>query len=51
MLIISNRDVAQLLTMGQAIDVLDQAYRELVSTHAVCKPHTDIMIPTKNTGW
>ena len=47
MLIISNADVARLLTMGEAIDALDQAYRQLVTTDAVCKPRTDIMIPTK----
>src|SRR5262249_29788614 len=50
MLIISNADVARLLTMGAAIDALDQAYRQLVSTDAVCKPRTDIQIPTRNTG-
>lgn len=50
MLIISNADVAKLLTMGVAIDALDLAYRQLVTTDAVCKPRTDIMIPTKATG-
>src|SRR3981081_2917019 len=50
MLIISNADVARLLTMGEAIDALDQAYRQLVTTDAVCKPRTDIMIPTSKTG-
>jgi ornithine cyclodeaminase/alanine dehydrogenase-like protein (mu-crystallin family) len=50
MLIISNADVAKLLTMGEAIDALDQAYRQLVTTDAVCKPRTDIMIPTKKPG-
>jgi len=50
MLIISNADVARLLTMGEAIDALDQAYRQLVTTDAVCKPRTDIMIPTKKPG-
>lgn len=50
MLIINNDDVAQVLTMGEAITVLDQSYRELVATDAVCKPRTDIMIPTSNPG-
>jgi ornithine cyclodeaminase/alanine dehydrogenase-like protein (mu-crystallin family) len=50
MLIISNADVARLLTMGEAIDALDQAYRQLVTTDAVCKPRTDIMIPTRTPG-
>ena len=50
MLIISNADVAKLLTMGAAIDALDQAYRQLVTTDAVCKPRTDVQIPTKMPG-
>ena len=50
MLIINNADVAKLLSMGDAIDVLDQAYRQLVTTESVCKPRTDIQIPTKNEG-
>ena len=50
MLIISNADVAKLLTMGVAIDALDQAYRQLVTTDAVCKPRTDMQIPTKRPG-
>ena len=50
MLIINNADVAKVLTVGDAIDVLDKAYRELVLTEAVCKPRTDIQIPTKNDG-
>ena len=50
MLIISNADVAKLLTMDVAIDALDQAYRELVATDAVCKPRTDVQIPTKTPG-
>ncbi len=50
MLIINNQNVAELLTMGETIEVLDKAYRELVTTDAVCKPRTDIMIPTSNPG-
>jgi alanine dehydrogenase len=50
MLIINNDDVAQLLTMADAINVLDNSYRQLVSTDAVCKPRTDIMIPTSKPG-
>jgi alanine dehydrogenase len=50
MLIINNDDVASVLTMGDAIEVLDKSYRELVSTDAVCKPRTDIMIPTSSPG-
>ena len=50
MLIINNADVSKLLTMGEAIDALDQAYRQLVTTEAVCRPRTDIQFPTKNYG-
>jgi ornithine cyclodeaminase/alanine dehydrogenase-like protein (mu-crystallin family) len=50
MLIINNADVARLLTMGTAIDVLDEAYRQLATTDAVCKPRTDVQIPTKKPG-
>jgi ornithine cyclodeaminase/alanine dehydrogenase-like protein (mu-crystallin family) len=50
MLIINNADVARVLTVSEAIDVLDDAYRQLVTTDAVCKPRTDIQIPTKNDG-
>lgn len=50
MLIINNADVAKVLSMADAIDVLDKAYRELVTTEAVCKPRTDIQIPTKKEG-
>src|SRR6185436_1578065 len=50
MLIISNADVAKLLTMGAAIEALDLAYRQLVTTDAVCKPRTDVQIPTSKAG-
>ena len=50
MLIISNADVAQLLSMGDAINALDMAYRELATTDAVCKPRSDLQIPTKKPG-
>ena len=50
MLIIGNAEVAKLLTMNLAINALDRAYRELVTTDAVCKPRTDVQIPTKKPG-
>lgn len=50
MLIINNADVAKVLTMADAIEVLDRAYHQLVTTDSVCKPRTDIQIPTKNEG-
>jgi alanine dehydrogenase len=50
MLIISNGDVAKVLTMGAAIDCMDMAYRQLVSTDAVCRPKIDMQIPTSKPG-
>ena len=32
--------------MRMTIDALEQAYRDLVTTDAVCKPRSDIQIPT-----
>jgi ornithine cyclodeaminase/alanine dehydrogenase-like protein (mu-crystallin family) len=46
MLIINNEHVAQVLTMPMTIDALEKAYRDLASTDSVCKPRTDIQIPT-----
>lgn len=50
MLFINNAVVAQVLTMADAIEVLDKAYRELVATDVVCRPRCDIQIPTKRHG-
>ena len=46
MLIINNEHVAQILTMDMTVTALDKAYRDLATTDAVCKPRTDIQIPT-----
>lgn len=50
MLIINNSDVAKTLSMADAIEALDGAYRQLVSTEAVCRPRIDIQIPTNSSG-
>jgi len=51
MLIINNSDVARLLTMEDTIEVLEQAYTDLVTTRdAVCRPRIDIQIPTDEPG-
>jgi len=50
MLILNNNDVTEHLSMGDAIDALDRAYRQLVTKEAVCKPRTDVQIPTSQHG-
>jgi ornithine cyclodeaminase/alanine dehydrogenase-like protein (mu-crystallin family) len=47
-LVINNQDVARLLTMDVAIEVLENTYRELASEEAVCRPRIDIRIPTSD---
>lgn len=50
MLIISNDDVARVLTMVDTIEVLEKAYADLVTRDAVCRPRIDIQIPTNQPG-
>ena len=47
-LIINNHDVEKLLTMEMTIDALEQAYKQLVTREAVCRPRIDIQIPTSD---
>ena len=47
-LIISNAEVTKLLTMVDAIEVLEEAYRELAVGEATCRPRIDIRIPTSD---
>jgi ornithine cyclodeaminase/alanine dehydrogenase-like protein (mu-crystallin family) len=47
-LIINNKEVAQLLTMGMTIDALEAAYAQLVRGESVCRPRIDIDIPTRD---
>jgi ornithine cyclodeaminase/alanine dehydrogenase-like protein (mu-crystallin family) len=47
-LVINNKDVAQVLTMEDTIDALEQAYRDLATREAVCRPRIDIRIPTSD---
>lgn len=47
-LFINNQDVEQVLTMRDTIEVLESAYSDLASHHAVCRPRIDIQIPTKD---
>ncbi len=49
-LLISNADVAQVLTMDATIAALEESYRALVTTDAVCRPRIDIQIPTSTPG-
>ncbi len=45
-LLISNADVARVLTMQATIDALESSYRALALEEAVCRPRIDIAIPT-----
>jgi len=47
-LLINNDMVAQVLTMQDTIDVLEQAYADLVEQEATCRPRIDIQIPTSD---
>jgi ornithine cyclodeaminase/alanine dehydrogenase-like protein (mu-crystallin family) len=47
-LIINNADVERLLTMEMTLDALEEAYRQLATKDAVCRPRIDIRIPTKD---
>jgi ornithine cyclodeaminase/alanine dehydrogenase-like protein (mu-crystallin family) len=49
MLLLSNADVASVLTMKVAMEALEKAYRELVNQQAVCRPRIDIQIPTADS--
>ena len=47
-LILNNADVSRVLTMQAAIDALERSYRDLASGEGVCRPRTDIRIPTSD---
>ncbi len=47
---ISNSDVGSVLTMRDTIDVLEQAYADLIARESVCRPRIDIQIPTRDFG-
>ncbi len=49
-LVISNEDVAQILTMPATIEALEKSYAQLVTKEAVCRPRIDIQIPTADPG-
>lgn len=49
-LIINNADVEAVLTMEDTLAVLEQAYGDLRSSEAVCRPRIDIQIPTETAG-
>ncbi len=49
-LVISNSDVGSVLTMRDTIDVLEQAYADLIARESVCRPRIDIQIPTRDFG-
>jgi ornithine cyclodeaminase/alanine dehydrogenase-like protein (mu-crystallin family) len=49
-LIINNDDVARILTMADTLEVLEEAYADLATRDAVCRPRIDIQIPTEKSG-
>ncbi|HUP29578.1 MAG TPA: hypothetical protein VM122_05350 [Usitatibacter sp.] len=49
-LLIGNADVSRVLTMDATIAALEESYRALVTTDAVCRPRIDIQIPTSTPG-
>jgi alanine dehydrogenase len=50
MLFINNEVAHELLTMEDTMIALEEAYRQLVTTEAVCRPRIDMQIPTGETG-
>ncbi len=48
MLLINNEVVQKVLTMGDTIDVLEDAYTQHVKRESVCRPRIDIHIPTED---
>jgi alanine dehydrogenase len=49
-LILSNEDIDRLLTMGDYVDILEDAYRELAAGRGVVRPRADSLAPTKMPG-
>ena len=47
-LILNNDDVKSVLTMEITMKVLEEAYRQIASREAVCRPRVDIQIPTRD---
>ena len=47
-LILSNDDVARVLTMELTMNALEEAYQQLARGTAVCRPRVDIRIPTRD---
>ena len=49
-LFIDNEVVSRVLTMADTIRALEESYRQLVASEAVCRPRIDIQIPTSDPG-
>jgi len=49
-LLINNEVARVLLTMDDTMEVLEQTYRDLATTDAVCRPRIDVQIPTDVPG-
>ena len=48
LLILSNDDVREVLTMEMAIDALKQSYREVAEGEGISRPRIDLRFPTKD---
>jgi len=47
-LILNNDDVKNVLTMEITMKALEESYRQIAKSEAVCRPRVDIQIPTKD---
>jgi ornithine cyclodeaminase/alanine dehydrogenase-like protein (mu-crystallin family) len=47
-LVITNRDVARVLTMDATMEAIERSYLDLARQEAVCRPRIDIRIPTSD---
>lgn len=50
MLLLSNDDIKQVLTMELAIAVLEEAYRDFFRGNSVCRPRTNTQVPLGEDG-
>ena len=48
MLLLNNNDVAAVLDVPAAVEVLERSYHELISGEGVCRPRIDVRLPTGN---
>jgi ornithine cyclodeaminase/alanine dehydrogenase-like protein (mu-crystallin family) len=49
-LILTNKDVDELLSMGECIDALEESYRDLANGHGTNRRRSDSLVPGKEPG-